>query len=1170
MLRTILVINRQVLSSFNAILNKLNTFTKKYYTKLLVKGSLLFLTLGILFFLIITAVEYFLWLGSTFRLVLLITFLAIELFLLYKYILTPLFYLFKVKKGISNKEASVLIGKHFPEVDDKLFNLLDLAEKNQESDLLVAAIEQRSVQMNPVPFANAVNFKESLKYARYILIPILLVGLIWLSGNIADFFGSYNRVVNYDVAYEPPAPFSFQLLNKDLELLEDESFTLHLITEGKVKPENVVVVIDGKELLMQESNGQFQFTFQAPLESTDFYFSANGFDSRTYNIVVGKVPAIQSFEMKLNYPNYLGKRNEVLKGTGNATIPEGTRVTWNILGVHTDAIDFVTKDTVLGFPKEERSFNLTKSVYSDLNYELATSNQNVSQYETLGYHIEVVKDAYPTIKVEQTLDSLNPNLSYYSGLASDDIGLKNIRLVYYAKDKPEEVNTLPLLSSKAIVEQFYYTFPSGLNLEEGQDYDLYFEVFDNDGLRKGKSTKSQVFSTRNFDDNELKNKELESQKSILKNLDKSLENFKEQKETLKEINDKQKENKNLNFNDQNQIKDFLQKQEQQESMMQKFSKELKESLEKNQKNDELNELLKERLERQELEAEKNKKLLEELNKVADKINKEDLKKRLEELSKKQSNSERNLEQLLELTKRYYVTEKAAQLAKELEKLSMQQKLLSEQKLGQDFSKKQQEKLNEKFNELAKVLDELKKDNQGLKKPLDIDISMQKEEGVKKDQEDALEEINKHQGMEESSESGEKQDAENRASQKQKSAAQKIKEMSESLEQSSSSSGGGSSIAEDAEMLRQILDNLITFSFKQESLFDRVQESQGEISEFSNTVREQKELRGLFEHVDDSLFALSLRRAELSEFVNEQITEVYYNIDKSLESIAENQVYQGASYQQYVLTASNSLADFLAKLLDNMNQSMQSGSGQGQGDDSQLPDIIKGQQQVGEKMEQQGESGKEGKDGEKGESGDEGKEGEQGKKGQSGKDGKSGKDGRSGGEGEGGENGEGGKNGKGKDGRGQENGEGAIGNGPSEEELKEIYEIYKEQQVLRNKLEQQLNNILQKDKQDLAKKLVRQMEDFENDLLENGITQRTRNKANLIQHQLMKLENAALKQGEKKERESKTNNNQFQNPILTKPSLLKNKTNTIEILNRQALPLRQNYKRKVKNYFKNED
>ena len=57
-----------------------------------------------------------------------------------------------------------------------------------------------------------------------------------------------------------------------------------------------------------------------------------------------------------------------------------------------------------------------------------------------------------------------------------------------------------------------------------------------------------------------------------------------------------------------------------------------------------------------------------------------------------------------------------------------------------------------------------------------------------------------------------------AKQNQKSAAQKMKEMSEALSESSSGGGGGSSVAEDAEMLRQILDNLIIFSFKQEGLF----------------------------------------------------------------------------------------------------------------------------------------------------------------------------------------------------------------------------------------------------------------------------------------------------------------------------------------------------------------
>jgi len=1152
------------LSDFNLIVAKLNAFTNKYYTSLLVKGCLLFFTLGALFFLVITGVEYFFWLDSTIRLVLFLIFISIELVLLYLYILTPLFYLFKIKKGISKREASLLIGKHFPDVDDKLLNLLELADNNKDSDLLLAAIEQRSQHMNPIPFVKAVNFRENLKYAKFILIPLVLFLLIWVSGNIADFFGSYKRVVNYDIAYEPPAPFSFQLLNENLNVLEDEGLTLNLITEGSIKPENVVINIEGKELVMQDNGSQFQFTFDAPIKTTKFYFSANGFNSRTYEITAGKVPSIQNFEMKLNYPNYLGKRSEVLKGTGNAIVPEGTRITWNIVGLHTAAIDLVQKDTTILFAKDKESFSLKKSVYNSIDYELVTSNNNIKNYERLGYALKVVKDAYPTIKVEQTLDSLNPNYSYYSGLASDDIGLKDIRMIYYPVDNPGETKSLPLLSTKSNVEQFYYTFPTGLDLKEGEAYELYFEVFDNDGLRKGKSTKSQVFSTVLLDDNSLKSKELESQKSILKNLNKSLEKAKDQKEILKEINDKQKENSKLNFNDQNQIKDFLQKQEKQEELMQKFSKELKDNLNKSEKKDEFNELLKERLERQELEAEKNKKLLDELNKIADKIDKEDLKKKLEEVGKQQSNSERSLEQLLELTKRYYVTEKAAQLAKELDKLAKEQEALAEKVNTDENSNKEQEELNKKFDELAKELDELKKDNQDLKKPLDLDISKQKEEAVKKDQQDALEELekNKDQGA---PSGGDK----NNASQKQKSAAQKIQEMSESLQQSASSSagGGGSTISEDAEMLRQILDNLITFSFKQEKLFDNIKDSQGEILDISTTVREQKELRSLFEHVDDSLFALSLRRAELSEFVNEQITEVYYNIDKSLENIAENQLFQGASRQQYVLTASNSLADFLANLLDNMQQSMQSGPGQGQGQgESQLPDIIQGQEELNEKLGEKGKSGKDGKDGQKGKEGEgskgEGKgkgEGKQGKNdganSQNGKDGKKGK------------NGEDGKNGKGQNGEGNEGGGG--GNNPTEQELKEIYEIYKEQQGIRNKLEEQLKNIIEKDKLNLAKKLVRQMEDFEDDLLENGITQRTRNKANVIQQQLLKLENAALRQGEKQERESKTNSNKFQNPILTKPALLENKSNAIEILNRQALPLRQNYKRKVKNYFKDE-
>jgi len=281
-------------------------------------------------------------------------------------------------------------------------------------------------------------------------------------------------------------------------------------------------------------------------------------------------------------------------------------------------------------------------------------------------------------------------------------------------------------------------------------------------------------------------------------------------------------------------------------------------------------------------------------------------------------------------------------------------------------------------------------------------------------------------------------------------------------------------------------------------------------------------------------------------VNEQITEVYYNIDKSLESISENQIYQGASYQQYVINATDALADFLANVLDNMQQNMSSGQGSGQGSDFQLPDIIQGQQSIQQKMNGEGKEGDQpnqqgDKQGGQEEGGEQSPDGEQGKEGNQDK-GKGNKEGDSNGE---------------------------SGNGQDEMGLSEIYEIYKEQQFLRQKLEEQLEDLMNKEDQNLTKKLLQQMEDFENDLLENGITERTKNKANNIQHQLMKLENATLEQGEKEERESTRNQKDYTNPIITRPELLEDYQNEIEILNRQALPLRQNYERKVKVYFNND-
>ena len=105
---------------------------------------------------------------------------------------------------------------------------------------------------------------------------------------------------------------------------------------------------------------------------------------------------------------------------------------------------------------------------------------------------------------------------------------------------------------------------------------------------------------------------------------------------------------------------------------------------------------------------------------------------------------------------------------------------------------------------------------------------------------------------------------------------------------------------------------------------------------------------------------------------------------------------------------------------------------------------------------------------------------------------------------------------------------------------------------------------------LAESIAREMELFEEELLRNGITERTAERLNRIQQQLMRLENAALEQGERVERQSRTNTDIFDNPVLTRPEVFERKEDEIEFLNRQVLPLRRLYRERVKRYFSKSD
>ena len=128
---------------------------------------------------------------------------------------------------------------------------------------------------------------------------------------------------------------------------------------------------------------------------------------------------------------------------------------------------------------------------------------------------------------------------------------------------------------------------------------------------------------------------------------------------------------------------------------------------------------------------------------------------------------------------------------------------------------------------------------------------------------------------------------------------------------------------------------------------------------------------------------------------------------------------------------------------------------------------------------------------------------------------------------------------------------------------ELYEIYKEQQQLRQLLQDKLRKSGAKGN---TGNLLRQMENVENQLLDKGFNQRTLQKMLRLKYELLKLEEADFEQGKETRRESKTNRLNYNNTLRTDPEIIKQYFNTTEILNREALPLKQDYKQRVQYYF----
>jgi len=1082
----------------------------------------LFFSFGLLYFIFTLIIEYLLWLQPIARTILFWSFIIIELFLLTFYILIPLIKIFGLRKGISFKEAASIIGEHFTEIDDKLLNVIQLESNNDNSELLLASIEQKSINLEPIPFKQAINFSSNRKHLKYLAIPLFIWFITYITDTDFIFKESFTRVVHYQKAYKPPAPFKF-FIKENLTCLEGKSFTVNVLTKGKIIPDNVKIYFNGNEYFLKENSlGNFSYTFSNLKENVTFYFSGNNVYSDEYQLNIIKTPSIYNFEMYVKYPKYTLKENELIKNTGNAIIPEGTTIFWKIKSKNTSSIVLKNIDsTTFTFKNHMDTYTLSKRLFKNLEYSISTSNINLTDYEKLHYSIQVIKDAFPKILIKTNIESIDRGEAQFIGQLSDDYGIKKLLLIYYDIKNPLLKKEYELTINSSNFEEFYYVFPNNLDLLEGVDYEFYFEVYDNDVYNGFKSTKSKVYNYHTNTSEELVDILLKEQKESLEDFKNTSNKTEKNNKFLEDFSKKMKSKSEMDWQDKKEIKQFLKRQKQYQKMLENNTDRLQKNINEleNEENPTLNqkkENLKKRLEEMK-EMQKKQKLLNELKKLAEKLDKENFLKKLDKLTQQNKQKEKSLERILELTKRFYVEKKAEEISNKIQKLAKKQEKIAK---SEDNTAAKQKKLNNEFDKIKKEMSDLQKQNKLLKRPMDIPKKTEEQNNISEDMKKALEKLEKSESSEKDNKD-QKEEQKKSATKKQKSAAKKMQKMSGEM-QEAIMRGEGEMLEEDIDNLRAIIENLIRFSLEQEILLDDFKTMEVSHPTYAKKLKMQQVLKEYFEHIDDSIYSLSLRNPKMSEMLNKDIMEAHYNLDRSLVNIANNKIKQGLLNQHTTMMSVNNLANYLSEVLDAAQNPSAGkgkgksgmGKGKGSGKDFQLSDIIKKQQKLLDKAK-----GK--KDG-----GD--KKGEQGK-----------------GKKEGGKSGEG-------------------GNKNGEQMDEDMYEIYKQQ----NALKQAFKDMLKQAgiKGETGNKALQQMENLEKELLDKGLTNSIIKKMENLKHELLKLDKAKFEQGRDNKRKSKTNFTLFKNRNIKEIPSKKLFFNSNEILNRETLPLKTVYKKKVQNYF----
>ena len=371
------------------------------------------------------------------------------------------------------------------------------------------------------------------------------------------------------------------LQNTNLEVALGEPLTVEVVVEGNQLPASVLLESEGGRFRMQRVRPHtFRHTFPAVRKEAAFKFLANGWTSQEFLLEPFAMPMLAELNIEATPPSYTGLPRLVQRNQGDLTVPEGTPVEWTITVADADRLRMVLGEQPLATRALGANVFRANCVASNNALYWVTPSSDLAMGDSLRHRLRVIPDIKPAIKVEEVVDSTSRKLRHFTGAVQDDYGFSRLTFVWrFAKQRPRNSSPEELLASEALSppppmqgkvelkvpsgrqDSFFHTWEmDGLDWQEGDVLECWFELWDNDGVHGAKMVRSTTTKISAPSQEDILAERDEAAASIENDLQDAAEEAAELREAMEAMQERLREQGEMTWQDRQAMEDLMEQQ----------------------------------------------------------------------------------------------------------------------------------------------------------------------------------------------------------------------------------------------------------------------------------------------------------------------------------------------------------------------------------------------------------------------------------------------------------------------------------------------------------------------------------------------------------------------------------------------------------------------------------